>query len=153
MDKVKIFKLKYIVNEEDEYIKILGSKFVMNNFKRAKILFKNKLFDLTEKFLISDKSIMTLIIKVIIFSSKINGKDMFKGCSSLLQIIELKQKNSNANNRILLYDKEINNIYNLNDHSTDHIKYLKIYDDNSEELNSQNNYTDDSDKKYNNFYF
>ena len=127
-----IIKLTYEINEEKKIISIFNTNFVEKNKSKCKMIINNKLYDLIDKYIMSNKNTKELKIKLLIFNGeKINLSYMFYKCKSLKEFkILTKEENiseeefsgENENNRYnmqndynLLYESEkINNIIDLN---------------------------------------
>ena len=76
-------------NNKESKIKILGTKFVEKNKEIFNILYKKKLYPLTDTFTYSKTDKNTLKIKLINISNKnkiTNMSNMFEGCTSLYKI-------------------------------------------------------------------
>ena len=110
---MKILKLYYKRIEQEEHLNILNSFFVENNINKAKIIYMNKIYQLTDELKISDNSSEKIKIYLLILNDIIDGNNMFSECRQLLEIKEVsKNKISYESNNILLYNK--NNIINAN---------------------------------------
>ena len=84
-----IGKMKYRKIENKKEIKILHNIFISNNIKRAKIIIKNKQYDLKENI---DSSIYKVKIKFV--DNIIHLNSMFSDCKSLSSVDNLQYFNT-----------------------------------------------------------
>ena len=98
-----IIKLKYKINEKNNEIKILGTKFVIININKVKIILYNKKKNLVEKINHKVKNI-SLKIKLKFLDNIINIDSMFKNCKMLYNIKDF----SNIN---IKYINSINSLF------------------------------------------
>ena len=85
--KKNIGKMIYEINGYNKNIKLFNQEFIQNNMKRAKIIIKNKLYDLKEYIKI-EKQKIKIKIKFIDNIFKLNC--MFKDCISLSSVYNFK---------------------------------------------------------------
>ena len=127
---MKRFSLIYKIDENSEFIKIFDSLYIKNNKRKCRIIYKNKILSLTDKFQNFDKKKKILKIELLILDSNIlNLKRMFSGCISLLKFLDLPLEGKEIIDNNLLYEDsiKINKSNFLNDYS---IKpnYIQITD-------------------------
>ena len=90
----------YKKNEFNKEINIFHKEFISNNMKRAKIIIKNKQYDLKEN---TKSEIQILKIEIKFLDNIIKLNSMFKNCNSL----------SSVDNFQNLITKNLKTIYNL----------------------------------------
>jgi len=84
-------KFRYKLNENSDRINILGEIFVNNNRNKLKIVYKGKEYDLQEEFVngqINDEKVIDIELKGL--NNLDNLSYMFYGCTSLIEILEIK---------------------------------------------------------------
>ena len=116
---MKRFTLIYKNNKED--LKILDRVFVRNNKLKSKIIYKNKILSLTDKFQNLDNKEKILKIGLLILDTNgLNLKKMLYDCKSLVKILDKLQERVDINNILdnellqnNIQDNSIINTYNL----------------------------------------
>ena len=117
MDRIKVIKLRYFINQKEKYVKIFGSYFVNNNWNKARIIYKNKLFNLTDRYEVSEGEKGHVEITLLVYTKTINAAEMFAGCTSLLELKFASKSKKSYNNVIIdLYDKNNKNIQTNEDY-------------------------------------
>ena len=99
-----IFKLKYRANKKEK-LRILNQKFITNNYRNCKIIYKNKKFNLNEYFDGIDKDYKDkyyISIKLIFNNKFIDTSYMFYECNSLISMSNIS-KGNNINIRSMNY--------------------------------------------------
>ena len=91
----------YKENESNQEIKIFNKAFIKNNIKRAKIIIKNKQYNLKENIKSENK---TFKIEIKFIDNIIRLNSMFEDCKSLSSI-------NNFQNLITKYLKRIFNLF------------------------------------------
>ena len=77
-----IIKLVYEIKDE-KIITIFDSDFVKTNKSNCKMIINNKIYEITDKYQVKDKSMKLLKIKLLILNNeKINLSYMFYECKS-----------------------------------------------------------------------
>ena len=137
MKKIEIYELKYKVDRNKNYIKLLGDEFLNNNKLRGYYIYNQKKFRLDKR--IETKNITKDRIKIkIIFLVKIyNKKFMFKECRELLNYSMLNEKEIN-------YSKD-SNISIINEIDKEDTKLFDIFSKNEND-NFNDFYDEISDK-------
>lgn len=110
---MKIFRIKYQVDENRKFVQILSPDFVMINKNSSKIIFNNKLLPIKEYVEIKNKDIKIIKLFLINYNDicKINIDFMFKECFSLLEVCEIK--NGIKYNQYKKYDYSPPSSYNI----------------------------------------
>ena len=137
---MKIFRIKYQVDENRKFVQILSPDFVMINKNSSKIIFNNKLLPIKEYVEIKNKDIKIIKLFLINYNDicKINIDFMFKECFSLLEVCEIK--NGIKYNQYKKYDYSPPSSYNIFEDKTNIINsyygyklsdFSKIYDEKS----------------------
>lgn len=80
----------YIINDEDKFIKLFGSKFVLNNKTNCKLIINDEEKELCEyldiKYLVNKKEIKTFELKLKYINKIKDISFMFASCKNLLSI-------------------------------------------------------------------
>ena len=89
--------IQYKINKKINKIRIFGDEFISKNINNCKIIYDNKYYELKELFDIkSIKDSKDIIeIKLIKINNIIDMSNMFKDCSSLLNIVDILKRNAN----------------------------------------------------------
>ena len=90
----KRFILIYNNNKRPDYIQIFGESFIKNknNYKKCRIIYKNKILSLTENIQVLNEKKETIKIELLIFNNILNLKGMFSKCNSLIKFYDSSQK-------------------------------------------------------------
>ena len=95
----------YDINDENK-IKIFGSKFVANNKNICKMIIDNKGYEITDHYNIKSKNDKKLKIKLKGINNVTDISYMFFGCSSLSSLPDISKWNSNnVNNMSYMFDR------------------------------------------------
>ena len=87
---MKRFTLIYNYKNNNQYLKIFDSVFVRNNKRKCKIIYKNKILSLTDKFQNLDEKEKLLKIELLILDTNgLNLKKMFCDCISLIKMLNM----------------------------------------------------------------
>ena len=139
---------------EPLYIKLFGSEFVKFNYKRYKIIFQNKTYDLTEKIKVPDNIKEKIEIYLLVFSDIINGYCMFNDFEDDFDFSLDNKSNSLLEIKEICNVKKLfkcSNIIEFNTNKNEDIKKKNIGDsseiieeqkDNTTEEAEKNNYFD-----------
>ena len=123
-----IAKMKYKKTENMNEKNILNKIFISNNIKRAKVIINNKQYDLKEK--IDNKLNKDDKIKIKFLDNIININSMFKDCESLSSVYNLQYLNTKYLKSIKnLFDGcssllNIDDISNWNINNVNDISYI-----------------------------
>ena len=114
MDAEK-YKLIYIVNKKQRYLRLLGEEFFNKNKNSGYFIYKNKKYPLIDK--VEQKNIKGDELKIdIIFYKKIYNKSfMFQDCEFLLKMLEPNQEDNINNFQITKYNEEEENLFDYYD--------------------------------------
>ena len=99
--EIKKYKMKYKINKSRYFrysIKILSKEFIKNNENKAKLIFENKEYELSEFFDIDDFKSSELKINILFNRDISNLSCMFKDCESLFEFSikdDIENKNIN----------------------------------------------------------
>ena len=87
---MKRFTLIYNYKNNNQYLKVFDSVFVRNNKRKCKIIYKNKILSLTDKFQNLDEKEKLLKIELLILDTNgLNLKKMFCDCISLIKMLDM----------------------------------------------------------------
>ena len=141
-----MIKLIYEINSE-KIIKIFHPYFVKFNKNKCKMIINNKLYLLTDKYLVEDVNMKLLKIKLLILNNnKINFSLMFYECKSLKEFhVKSEEEEISKQEDKIENTKNIDSFDDFNNQSN--IELLSSYNNNitnifNEALNIYNKYND-----------
>ena len=112
--------LKMIYEKKEEEIQIFNPFFIKNNKIKCKMMIKNMLLSITDKYKFTDKNQKYLKIKLIILvKDKLNFSNMYRNCTSLKKVYLFSQKNDIIKNK-----NESLSIVNKNDYDDIFMKII-----------------------------
>ena len=86
----------YEIENSDNKINILGSKFIEKNKKKINIIINNKILELKEEYKTNKKDkIMKIKVKLLVNKILTDMSNMFDGCSNLLSLSDISKWNTN----------------------------------------------------------
>ena len=80
--------------DKNEKIKIFGKKFVEKNKNKCKIMYEDKIYDLTEEFNIKNSNEEKIIIKLLDINNITNMSELFCGCKLLESLLDISKWNT-----------------------------------------------------------
>ena len=126
--KTNEITIKYKINKKDKEIKIFGEEFVKNNINHCKIIYKDKYYDLQDKFKIQNIKSNILEISLKGIKNITNMRYMFHLCSSLIELPDIsKWDTSDIINMGYLFDgcKLLSSLPDISKWETSKVEYME----------------------------